>query len=75
VRSPAVRVNIDPKSDACVGPLAALLDRLGAWERVCVGSFSDRRLHRIRERGRGAGVHVDGPSGGWRSRVSPRRLG
>ena len=38
-----VRVNIDPKSDACVGPLAALLDRLGAWERVCVGSFSDRR--------------------------------
>jgi glycerophosphoryl diester phosphodiesterase len=42
------RVNIDPKSDACAGPLAALLDRVGAWERVCVGSFSDRRLRRIR---------------------------
>lgn len=28
---PELYVNIDPKSDACVAPLAALLDRLGAW--------------------------------------------
>jgi glycerophosphoryl diester phosphodiesterase len=48
VRWPEARVNIDPKADTCVGPLAALLDRLGAWERVCVGSFSDRRLRLIR---------------------------
>ncbi len=61
VRWPAVRVNIDPKSDTCVGPLAALLDRLGAWERVCVGSFSDRRLRRIRERGRGRACTSMGP--------------
>jgi glycerophosphoryl diester phosphodiesterase len=61
VRWPAVRVNIDPKSDACVGPLAALLDRLGAWERVCVGSFSDRRLRRIRTRGRGRACTSMGP--------------
>jgi glycerophosphoryl diester phosphodiesterase len=27
---PDVRINIDPKADACVGPLAALLDRLWA---------------------------------------------
>ena len=53
VRWPDVRVNIDPKSDACVGPLVALLDRLGAWERVCIGSFSDRRLRRIRALSRG----------------------
>jgi glycerophosphoryl diester phosphodiesterase len=47
-RWPAVRVNIDPKSDRSVVPLAALLDRLDAWERVCMGSFSARRLLRIR---------------------------
>jgi glycerophosphoryl diester phosphodiesterase len=60
-RWPAARVNIDPKSDACVGPLAALLDRFGAWERVCVGSFSDRRLRRIRARGRGRVCTSMGP--------------
>lgn len=55
------RVNIDPKSDACVEPLVALLDRLGAWERVCVGSFSDRRLHRIRALARGRACTSMGP--------------
>jgi glycerophosphoryl diester phosphodiesterase len=52
-RWPDVRINIDPKADACVAPLAALLDRLGAWERECIGSFSDRRLRRIRALSRG----------------------
>jgi glycerophosphoryl diester phosphodiesterase len=47
-RWPDVRVNIDPKDDVCVGPLAALLERLGAHDRVCIGSFSDRRLLRVR---------------------------
>jgi glycerophosphoryl diester phosphodiesterase len=61
LRWPDARVNIDPKADACVGPLAALLDRLGAWERVCIGSFSDRRLHRIRELGRGRACTSMGP--------------
>ncbi len=60
-RWPAARVNIDPKSDACVEPLAALLDRLDAWERVCVGSFSDRRLRRIRARGAGRARTSMGP--------------
>jgi glycerophosphoryl diester phosphodiesterase len=47
-RWPRVRINIDPKSDAVVEPLIALLDRHAAWDRVCLGSFSDRRLNRIR---------------------------
>lgn len=47
-RWPDARVNIDTKSDACVEPLARLLDDLRAWDRVCIGSFSDRRLSRIR---------------------------
>ena len=61
VRWPGVRINIDPKSDPCVGPLVALLDRLGAWERVCIGSFSDRRLRRIRALSRGQACTSMGP--------------
>jgi glycerophosphoryl diester phosphodiesterase len=61
VRWPDVRINIDPKSDACVGPLAALLDRFGAWERVCIGSFADSRLRRIRTLGRGRACTSMGP--------------
>jgi glycerophosphoryl diester phosphodiesterase len=61
VRWPEARVNIDPKADACVVPLAALLDRLNAWDRVCIGSFSDRRLRGIRELGRGRTCTSMGP--------------
>jgi len=61
VRWADARVNIDPKSDACVGPLAALLDRLGAWDRVCLGSFSDNRLRRLRALGRGRACTSMGP--------------
>ena len=60
-RWPEVRVNVDPKADACVEPLAALLDRLDAWERVCLGSFSDARLRRLRVLGRGRACTSMGP--------------
>ncbi len=74
------RVNIDPKSDVCVGPLGALLDRLGAWERVCIGSFSDRRLRRIRALGRGRACTSMGPQAVALARLTTasalmRRLG
>lgn len=45
---PDLRVNIDPKHDAVVEPLATVLRRAGAVERVCVGAFSDRRIARLR---------------------------
>lgn len=45
---PDVKVNIDPKHDRVVDALARVLDREGAVERVCCGSFSDRRLTRLR---------------------------
>ena len=41
-------MNIDPKADASVEPLLAVIDSLDAWDRVCVGSFSDRWLRRVR---------------------------
>ncbi|MGM0574731.1 MAG: glycerophosphodiester phosphodiesterase [Myxococcota bacterium] len=47
---PDARINIDPKSDAAVEPLAAILERHDALDRVCVGSFSDHRLRRMRRR-------------------------
>jgi len=55
------RVNIDPKADMCVEPLVALLNRLGAWQRVCIGSFSDRRLRRIRALASGQACTSMGP--------------
>ena len=61
VRWPEVRVNIDPKTDECVEPLVALIDRLGAWDRVGIGAFSDRRLRRVRALSRGRACTSMGP--------------
>jgi glycerophosphoryl diester phosphodiesterase len=41
---PDVRFNIDLKDSGTVGPLAGVLRRTGAWDRVCVTSFNARRL-------------------------------
>ena len=47
---PGARINIDPKHDDAVAPLAELLLRMGAVERVGIGSFSDQRLAELRRR-------------------------
>jgi glycerophosphoryl diester phosphodiesterase len=60
-RWPDVFVNIDPKTDRCVDPLVALINRLDAWDRVCIGSFSDRRLARVRGLSGGAACTSMGP--------------
>jgi glycerophosphoryl diester phosphodiesterase len=43
-----VFINIDAKADDTVAPLVELVSRLNAFSRVCIGSFSDRRVARIR---------------------------
>lgn len=42
-------VVVDMKSDGLAAPLAALVDDLGAHDRLIVGSFSDARLAEFRE--------------------------
>lgn len=45
---PGLFVNIEPKSDAVVEPLAEVIRRMGALERVGIGSFDPRRIARLR---------------------------
>jgi glycerophosphoryl diester phosphodiesterase len=61
VRWPDARINIDPKSDAGVTPLVELIKRMAAWDRVCIGSFSDRRLARVRSLSGGRACTSMGP--------------
>ena len=44
---PEARVNIDPKQDGAVDALAAVIERTGSHDRVCIGSFSDKRIARL----------------------------
>ncbi|WP_343065150.1 glycerophosphodiester phosphodiesterase [Nocardioides mesophilus] len=72
-RFPEARFNIDLKSDQAVTPLAALIHRRGLADRVCVASFSPRRLHRFR---RLAGPRVAtacGPAAVVATRFAPTR--
>ncbi len=46
---PDVRVNIDIKADSALEPTIREIARLGAADRVCIGSFSERRLRAARQ--------------------------
>jgi len=48
---PDVRLNIDCKTDAAAEPLVRALRRHNAHDRVCIASFSDRRIRAIRRDG------------------------
>jgi glycerophosphoryl diester phosphodiesterase len=47
-RFPDARFNIDCKSDAAAGPLAALVRRHEVIDRVCLAAFSHARLSKLR---------------------------
>ncbi len=46
---PEVKINIDPKADSVVPPLINLLKHTNSVSRVCIGSFSDKRIKQIRK--------------------------
>lgn len=58
-----VRINIDPKHDAAVAPLIALIKRLGVQDRVCIGSFSGRRIRQVQDAFDGRVCTSLGPAG------------
>ncbi|NBE52902.1 glycerophosphodiester phosphodiesterase, partial [Streptomyces boluensis] len=43
---PEARWNVDIKAEPALVPLVELIRRTGAWDRVCVGSFSESRVAR-----------------------------
>ncbi|MFD9224060.1 glycerophosphodiester phosphodiesterase family protein [Streptomyces sp. NPDC060064] len=43
---PRARWNVDVKAESALVPLVDLIRRAGAWDRVCVGSFSEGRVAR-----------------------------
>lgn len=53
---------VDLKTDGLVGPLVALIERLGLQERLIVGSFSDARLDEFREATSGKVATSTGPA-------------
>jgi glycerophosphoryl diester phosphodiesterase len=78
---PDVRFNIDVKDAPAIRPLADVLRRTGAWDRVCVTSFSATRLRSVRRvldrpvcmaaSPLGAAVVRFGPPRGPRNRTRP----
>jgi glycerophosphoryl diester phosphodiesterase len=71
---PQARFNIDIKSEAAVVVLADLVERTRAHDRVCVGSFSERRLRIFRSLVTRPVATSYGPVGVGLSRFAPRRL-
>jgi glycerophosphoryl diester phosphodiesterase len=45
---PELRITIELKTRAVIAPALALLERLGAWDRVCIGGYNQRWLDRVR---------------------------
>ncbi|MFP3914606.1 MAG: glycerophosphodiester phosphodiesterase [Actinomycetota bacterium] len=58
---PEAGVVVDLKEDWLEAELTELLDRMDAWHRVIVGSFSDARLERMRRASEGRALVSAGP--------------
>lgn len=63
VRWPHMRINVDPKHDLAVAPLIELIKRVGAQDRVCIGSFSGKRIRQVQDAFDGKVCTSLGPGG------------
>lgn len=71
---PQARFNIDIKSMAAVDLLADLIERTGCHDRVCIGSFSERRLREFRRVVSRPVATSFGPVGVGLHRLAPPRV-
>jgi glycerophosphoryl diester phosphodiesterase len=55
---PRTRITVELKSGAAVAPVLAVLARLDAWDRVCVGGFREAWLQAARRRARTDGTRL-----------------
>jgi glycerophosphoryl diester phosphodiesterase len=69
---PEAAFNIDIKADAALEPTIEVLRRTGALDRVCLASFSDRRIRRVRRLLGGAVATSAGQGEIIRMRLAPR---
>ena len=46
---PKIKINIDPKNDECIDYLISFLREYNYFEKICIGSFSGKRLQRLRK--------------------------
>jgi len=68
---PTLFVNIEPKSDAVIEPLADLIRSMGVIDRIAVGAFRAERIERLRD-SLGAGLCV---APAWRGVLAVRLAG
>jgi glycerophosphoryl diester phosphodiesterase len=71
---PDSRFNIDIKSEAAVGVLADLIEHTQCHDRVCVGSFSEKRLRAFRRAVSRPVPTSYGPLAVGLGRLAPQRL-
>lgn len=72
---PDARFSIDAKTDAVVEPLVEVLKRSMAFDRVCIGAFSDRRLAKVRAASGGRACTTVGPAAIARLRLASLGFG
>ena len=46
---PKIKINIDPKNDECLDYLISFLREYNCFVKICLGSFSGKRLQRLRK--------------------------
>ena len=71
---PEARINIDIKAPGAVVPLWETIRRHAAYDRVCVGSFGERRLHAFRRLAGARVATAAGQLGTAALRYAPGRL-